>query len=173
MVNQHLHMPAPLLRKNVPDLSSAVEHVIFTALAKDPQKRFSSITAFIQALQSAYSGGYSPVVAQGVVSLMPPAYPVPFFAPSGAPRAQQAVFAPALPVPASPGLAIAVPALPVTPAPVQYAPASPVSYPQYQQVRPATPVTPPASAQPAPARKAKSNATISRRAIVAGLLGVA
>src|SRR5437588_5692317 len=35
MVNQHLHMQPPLLRKNVPDLSSAVEHVIFTALAKD------------------------------------------------------------------------------------------------------------------------------------------
>jgi eukaryotic-like serine/threonine-protein kinase len=173
MVNQHLHVQPPLLRKNVPALSSAAEHVIFTALAKDPQKRFSSIAAFIQALQSAYTGGPSPVVAQRVASSMPPAYAVPFFAPAGAgvSPAQQAVLAPALPVPARP--AIVVPALPVTPAPVQYAPASSIPYPQYQQVAPATPATPQGSVRPAPARKAKSNATISRRAFVAGLVGVA
>ena len=54
IVNQHLHAQPPLLRKKVPTISAAVEGVLFTALAKDPHKRFSSVTAFVQALQSEY-----------------------------------------------------------------------------------------------------------------------
>lgn len=166
MVNQHLHVQPPPLRKNVPALSSTVEHVLFRALAKDPQQRFNSIGAFIQALQSAHASSSSPVVAQGVASSGPPAYPVAYFAAAGAgaPPAQQAVLAPALPVPAHPAPAMAA------------TPASAAPYAPYRQAAPTTPTAPapsPAAVQAASTQKAKGNATISRRAFVAGLVGVA
>jgi WD40 repeat protein/serine/threonine protein kinase len=171
MVNQHLHVQPPSLRKKVPTLPSAIEEVIFTALAKDPHQRFSSIAAFIQALQQEYSKASSPVIAQRVASSAPVAYPRPFFPSTGVgnPPAQQAVLTPPPPVPAN-----AAPIIPIQAAPAQYAPVSPASYPQYA---PPVPVTPAPSAEarntPPPQPKAKGSATISRRAFVAGLVGVA
>ncbi|MDQ6643983.1 MAG: serine/threonine protein kinase, partial [Chloroflexota bacterium] len=162
MVNQHLHVQPPSLRKKVPALPSAIEEVIFTALAKDPHQRFSSIAAFIQALQQEYSKASSPVVA----------YPRPFFSSTGVddPPAQQAVLTP----PPPPVLANAAPVISIPAAPVQYAPVAPASYPQYAPPTPMTPA-PPAKARntPPPQPKAKGRATISRRAFVAGLVGVA
>lgn len=46
----------PTLRKQVPALPQAVEDVVFTALAKDPKKRFASIQAFADALELATDG---------------------------------------------------------------------------------------------------------------------
>lgn len=51
VINGHLAAPAPSLRARVPNLPRALEEVILTALAKDPQARFPSVEAFAQALR--------------------------------------------------------------------------------------------------------------------------
>ena len=51
-VKQQLVAP-PLLREKVPGLSSDVEQVVMTALAKDPKSRFGSMQAFATALEQA------------------------------------------------------------------------------------------------------------------------
>jgi predicted ATPase/serine/threonine protein kinase/DNA-binding CsgD family transcriptional regulator/Tfp pilus assembly protein PilF len=50
----HLHVsPAPLHQK-APTVSATVEHVVFKALAKDPQHRFANVQAFATALEEVY-----------------------------------------------------------------------------------------------------------------------
>jgi serine/threonine protein kinase len=51
--SQHMFVPPPPLHEKVPGLPPAVEEVVFTALAKDPQQRFSSVQAFAKALEQA------------------------------------------------------------------------------------------------------------------------
>jgi serine/threonine protein kinase len=53
MVGQHLSVPPPPLRENVPTISPTVEKVVMTALAKDPKQRFMSVEAFATALEQA------------------------------------------------------------------------------------------------------------------------
>ncbi len=53
VANQQLHTPPPLLREKVPDISSRIEKIVMTALAKDPTKRFSNVQAFVNALEQA------------------------------------------------------------------------------------------------------------------------
>src|SRR6266568_4476371 len=43
---QHLLEPPPSLRAQVPTILPDVEHVVMTALAKDPERRFASMQAF-------------------------------------------------------------------------------------------------------------------------------
>jgi len=50
---KHATAAPPSLRQLVPDLPQAVEHVILTALHKDPHDRFPSAQAFAQALEQA------------------------------------------------------------------------------------------------------------------------
>lgn len=50
---QHLTNPLPSLRARNPRISRDVEQVVSTALAKDPQQRFSTIQAFATALEQA------------------------------------------------------------------------------------------------------------------------
>ncbi|MBA2682724.1 MAG: serine/threonine protein kinase, partial [Ktedonobacteraceae bacterium] len=50
---QHMAAPPPSLSRQVPMLTTEVEHVIFTALAKDPKQRFNTIQAFATALTQA------------------------------------------------------------------------------------------------------------------------
>ncbi len=50
---QHLMAPPPPLRAKVPDLPPELEQVLHTALSKNPQERFASITAFAAALEQA------------------------------------------------------------------------------------------------------------------------
>ncbi len=50
---QHTHEPVPPLREKNSSLSSDVEAVILTALAKDPKQRFGSVRAFANALEQA------------------------------------------------------------------------------------------------------------------------
>lgn len=50
---QQLLAPPPSLRERVPTIPTDVEHVVFTALAKDPQQRFASVQAFATALEQA------------------------------------------------------------------------------------------------------------------------
>ncbi len=64
IATQHLmSTPAPLHEK-VAEISPAVEEVVFTALAKDPQRRFASVqafaTAFEQACQAPHSASFVP-----------------------------------------------------------------------------------------------------------------
>jgi len=51
--SQQLSVPPSSLREKVPELPSSVEEVVLTALAKQPQQRFSSVQAFATALEQA------------------------------------------------------------------------------------------------------------------------
>ncbi len=53
VASQHLFVPPPPLRQKLPDISPEVEHVMQTALGKDPQKRFMTVQAFARALEQA------------------------------------------------------------------------------------------------------------------------
>jgi serine/threonine protein kinase len=50
---KHSIMPPPSLRQHLPTLSPDVEHVVLTALAKQPENRFISVSAFATALEQA------------------------------------------------------------------------------------------------------------------------
>ena len=53
---QHLLVPPPPLREKGVTLSSDIEQVLMTALAKDPQQRFGSVSAFARAFEQACQG---------------------------------------------------------------------------------------------------------------------
>jgi len=53
IADQHQFAPPPPLRAKIPEISSAVEEVVLTALAKDPQRRFGNLLAFANALEQA------------------------------------------------------------------------------------------------------------------------
>ncbi|HEY7357102.1 MAG TPA: serine/threonine-protein kinase, partial [Ktedonobacterales bacterium] len=59
VATQHLAIAPPPLRAKVPDLSPALEDVVLTALAKDPDQRFGSVRAFATALENAASAAPS------------------------------------------------------------------------------------------------------------------
>jgi len=54
IASQQLSVPPPSLSAKVPSISSAVEHVVFRTLAKDPQQRFANVQDFALALKEAY-----------------------------------------------------------------------------------------------------------------------
>jgi len=64
IATQHLMTPPAPLQGKVAGISPAVEEVVFTALAKDPQQRFASVqafaTAFEQACQAPHSASFVP-----------------------------------------------------------------------------------------------------------------
>jgi serine/threonine protein kinase len=53
LMNAHLEQPPPSLRVLRPELPAAMEQVVLTALAKNPDERFQSVTAMAQALNHA------------------------------------------------------------------------------------------------------------------------
>jgi outer membrane protein assembly factor BamB/serine/threonine protein kinase len=53
IASQHLFVPPPPLHARMSDIPVAVEHVVMTALAKDPQQRFPSVQAFATAFAEA------------------------------------------------------------------------------------------------------------------------
>ncbi|HEY1811203.1 MAG TPA: protein kinase [Kofleriaceae bacterium] len=55
LMRAHVEQPPPSPRAMRPDLPPAIEHIIFTALDKDPARRFQSAGAMAQAL--AHAGG--------------------------------------------------------------------------------------------------------------------
>jgi serine/threonine protein kinase len=65
VATQHLNVPPPFLREKVPTILPAVEQVVLTALAKDPQQRFPSIQAFAMALEQACTSEQPVVVTLG------------------------------------------------------------------------------------------------------------
>src|SRR5260221_1275681 len=54
IANQHLSAPPPPLHTRMPAISSALEHVVLKALAKDPQQRFEHVQAFALSLEEAF-----------------------------------------------------------------------------------------------------------------------
>lgn len=132
---QHAVAPPPPLHEKVPSISPAVEQVVFTALAKDPQQRFASVQAFARALEQASQSGNSitfpvsgqlPTVASHddvTLAATPPSAnpltPPPLYTPS--PMANQATAAP--PTPSNPSQ-VTEPPVEVTPPPLRQEPAS-------------------------------------------------
>src|SRR5579885_1321845 len=53
LCTQHMFAPPPPLRERIPTISPDVEHVVSTALAKEPRQRFGSVQAFANALEQA------------------------------------------------------------------------------------------------------------------------
>jgi serine/threonine protein kinase len=51
---QHVHDPPPSLCARLPELPPAVEETVLRALAKDPQRRFSTVHDFATALEKAF-----------------------------------------------------------------------------------------------------------------------
>ncbi|MBV9228631.1 MAG: protein kinase, partial [Chloroflexi bacterium] len=54
IATQHILTPPPPLHEKMPDISPEVEEVVLRTLAKDPQKRFTTVEAFASALEQAY-----------------------------------------------------------------------------------------------------------------------
>ena len=54
IANQHLSAPPPPLRTRMPTISTALEHVVLKALAKDPELRFAHAPDFARALEEAF-----------------------------------------------------------------------------------------------------------------------
>jgi serine/threonine protein kinase len=53
LCTQHMFASPPPLRERIPSISSEIEQVVNTALAKDPKQRFGSVQAFANALEQA------------------------------------------------------------------------------------------------------------------------
>lgn len=72
VVGQHLLTSPPPLRDKVPALPPAVEEVVLTALAKDPQKRFQSVEIFAAALaRASKAAGPSAWVSPALSPMLP------------------------------------------------------------------------------------------------------
>src|SRR5260370_22765239 len=69
--SQHLFAPPPSLHEKDPMISSDVEQVVKTALAKDPGQRFASVLAFAYALEQACLSN------DQTVPVVPPPPPLP------------------------------------------------------------------------------------------------
>lgn len=61
---QHLTQPVPSPREANPDLSQGVEQVLLRALAKDPEQRYPSGAALMQALEDGLATSGAPVMAK-------------------------------------------------------------------------------------------------------------
>jgi serine/threonine protein kinase len=95
LVSQHLLTPAPGLREKNVGISSAVERVVLTALAKEPAQRFDSIKDFAlalaQASQATVSTCFSPRPFQAAPPSHPPIAPTAAVAPVVPPTQQAEV----------------------------------------------------------------------------------
>ncbi len=76
---KHMMAPPPSLCQRMPAFPAEVEQVIFTALAKDPQRRFPSIHAFADALEKASHITGMPTIpaAKRTIFLQPPSVQLP------------------------------------------------------------------------------------------------
>ena len=61
IATQHLMIPPAALYGRVADVSPAMEEVVFTALAKDPQQRYASVQDLAIALEQAYERTQAPL----------------------------------------------------------------------------------------------------------------
>lgn len=70
VATQHLTINPRPLREKVPEIPPAIEHVVLTALSKDPKQRFDNIQSFATALEQA---SLSPQSSKASVSELEPA----------------------------------------------------------------------------------------------------
>lgn len=73
IARQHLLFPPPSMLEKVPDIPSAIEHIVMRALAKQPEQRFSSVKALAIALEQGYRDTLTPVALryQSIPALPP------------------------------------------------------------------------------------------------------
>ncbi len=166
-------VPPPPLRHYLPSIAPAIEEVVMIALAKDPHRRFATVRDFAQALERACSGVYHvqrPPYATS--SSSPVLYPSP--STSQLPSSS-AVYTPATsalpsystqaPAPSSPPMLYAT-----------YAPSAPNMIHTPQPYRYPAGYPPALSAPQAPnvaMGSPRQGAPISRRLVLAGILGAA
>ena len=158
IMRRHAHVPPPSLRQKAPIISPAIEEIIFTALAKDPTKRFVNVSAFITALEQAQKPGNAPRPARPILppatqfnadTTMPPrSGPTPF-------PPQQS---PISPVAQQPMQVHYPPPAPATPLPVQ-------------NVQPIQAIAP--TSKPIARPKVKQEMTMTRRAFAMGFTALA
>lgn len=170
---KHMMTPVPPLREKIPTISPQVEQVIFTALAKHPTQRFSSISAFATALEQASRGLQAsfPTLAPTQIAPMPTIAPTILASPATPilPLMQPDYFnTPARAQTANPtdATVINTPGTPFSAPSPQYIQANTptVAAQSMRQFNPATPpppVPPTVQRQPEPQRKG-----MSRRAIL-------
>jgi eukaryotic-like serine/threonine-protein kinase len=197
MANHHLHTPPTPLRQKAPTVSPAVQEVILTALAKDPTRRFGSVSAFINALSQAYdpkavvsSPALPPVIVPvpaGPMVSSPPAMP-PTPVKADAAVVSSHVSPASTPTSAKPPIVTPAPAAlssnqgvsgsPATPAPAIPAQNAAVSGPPLaarafaasQTIASPAPSTPNA---PPPERRQQKRGLSTRRALVIAVAGLA
>ncbi len=75
LYSQHLFVAPPPLSERVPAIPPAVEYVVLKALAKDPEERFASVSAFAFALKESIRAESSDRTLAVLASRPPGAYP--------------------------------------------------------------------------------------------------
>ncbi len=98
MCTQHMFAPPPPLREKVSHISSDIEDVVMTALAKDPHQRFTSVQAFATALEQA-SQLAQPISIAITSDLLPPTQYVKAAPPDPLPPTQYVKATPPDPLP--------------------------------------------------------------------------
>ena len=175
MANHHLHTPPLPLKQRVPTVSSAVEEVVLTALAKDPSRRFASVSAFLNALTQAHNPKPAvppsprPVVPSSPVPTTPPvrdnvavaSSPVP---PLGPPMPEQPPV-----VPPGPNILPPPPVTPVPPVMLIPNPGPPLAAGAFESSQR---VAPPPDNSPLQRRQQKRGLS-TRRAFVIAVAGLA
>ncbi len=71
LCTQHMFALPPPLSEKLPWLSTEVEQVVMTALAKEPKERFASTQAFANALEQSYLTGQARATAPTLLASMP------------------------------------------------------------------------------------------------------
>jgi serine/threonine protein kinase len=115
---QHVLLAPPPLREKVQELSPAIEEVVLTALAKDPQQRFANVQAFARALEQACQSAPSRVVLPPT-EIRPRSQPTPPATPIAANWSSQSARPTEIVAPANPSarsIETVRPTEPITPA---------------------------------------------------------
>src|SRR5262249_20343167 len=154
---QVIAVPPPL-RDTIPTLSAAVEEVVLTALAKDPKQRFATVHAFAVAFEQAIAHpGHSTISTPRSAPLSPVSTTTPtVIIPSGKPTA------PLSPQASSTGLA-----------PTEISPKQASAPRLSAPLTTAHPPTEPTSVPVVPEPSVRPRRSISRRVVLAGLVGLA
>jgi eukaryotic-like serine/threonine-protein kinase len=167
VMRRHAHVPPPSLRQKAPMIAPGIEDVLFTALAKDPAKRFTTTSAFINALEQAQQSGNS---LRPVKSVTPPAH----MTAAALPMQTAAAMLPNSSYPAPSYQSPQAPSFPMMQPPVQqvqYSPA-PVTPPIAIQNAPSAPVRKPIS-KPIARPPLKQEMSMTRRTFAMGFTALA
>ena len=164
VASQHLFVPPPPLRQKLPDISPEVEHIMQTALEKDPQKRFVTVQAFARALEQASisPSQMSTLADDSPTYITPLAPPPPVYIPAS-------TYTPTPPPPPPSSLS---PYHTPSPGDALTRPAQ-ISHPGLPISQPGLPLSQPGLQIPPDDRTRPPQPGISRRALLIGLGGLA